>query len=258
MEKPIGIFDSGIGGLSVLNKLKELLPNESFVYLADNINCPYGNKSKKEIVFFSIKNTSKLIELNCKMIVVACNTATTNAIQKIRERVSVPVIGIEPGIKPAINYTKTNNIGVLATEKTLSSKLFMKTSKENKIHNIKIHEQIGYDLVNTIEKRSFSRNELFSILKSYLTPMINKNIDCLVLGCTHYNFLIDIIEEIIPENIILIDTITPVINHIKNTLISNEILNNSNSKRYIHIFHNDNPLPKEYIQKDYILNYLKF
>ena len=179
MEKPIGIFDSGIGGLSVLNKLKELLPNESFVYLADNINCPYGNKSKKEIVFFSVKNTSKLIELNCKMIVVACNTATTNAIQKIRERVSVPVIGIEPGIKPAINYTKTNNIGVLATEKTLSSKLFMKTSKENKIHNIKIHEQIGYDLVNTIEKRSFSRNELFSILKSYLTPMINKNIDCL-------------------------------------------------------------------------------
>ena len=258
MEKPIGIFDSGIGGLSVLNKLKELLPNESFVYLADNINCPYGNKSKKEIVFFSVKNTSKLIELNCKMIVVACNTATTNAIQKIRERVSVPVIGIEPGIKPAINYTKTNNIGVLATEKTLSSKLFMKTSKENKIHNIKIHEQIGYDLVNIIEKRSFSRNELFSILKSYLTPMINKNIDCLVLGCTHYNFLSDIIEEILPENIILIDTITPVIKHIKNTLMSNEILNNSKSKRYIHIFHNDNPLPKEYIQKDYILNYLKF
>ena len=102
------------------NKLKELLPNESFVYLADNINCPYGNKSKKEIVFFSVKNTSKLIELNCKMIIVACNTATTNAIEKLREVIGIPIIGIEPGIKPAISYTKTKNIGILATEKTLN------------------------------------------------------------------------------------------------------------------------------------------
>ena len=103
---------------------------------------------KKEIVFFSVKNTSKLIELNCKMIIVACNTATTNAIQNLRERVSVPVIGIEPGIKPAIKYTKTKNIGVLATEKTLSSKLFLETSDENNTHNIKIHQQIGNELVN--------------------------------------------------------------------------------------------------------------
>jgi len=258
MKKAIGIFDSGIGGLSILNKLKELLPNESFIYLADNINCPYGNKSKKEIVFFSVKNSSKLIELNCKMIIVACNTATTNAIHKLRERVSIPVIGIEPGIKPAIKYTKTKNIGVLATEKTLSSKLFLETSNENKTHNIKIHEQIGYELVNIIEKGSFPRNELFSILKSYLTPMINKNIDCLVLGCTHYNFVIDIIEEIIPENIIIIDTITPVNTHIKNILISNEIFNKSNSKRYVQVFYNGNSFPKKYIQKDYILKYLKF
>ncbi len=185
MEKPIGIFDSGIGGLSVLNKLKELLPNESFVYLADNINCPYGNKSKKEIVFFSVKNTSKLIELNCKMIIVACNTATTNAIQKIRERVSVPVIGIEPGIKPAINYTKTNNIGVLATEKTLNSRLFFETLSNNKLNGVKIHEQIGYKLVNMIEKNSFSKTDFLKILENYLQPMINKNNDCLVLGCTH-------------------------------------------------------------------------
>ena len=95
-NRPIGLFDSGIGGISILDKLKELLPNENFIFLADNKNCPYGYKSKKDIIFLSTKNCEKLIELNCKAIVVACNTATTNAIKKLREVIGIPIIGIEP------------------------------------------------------------------------------------------------------------------------------------------------------------------
>ena len=164
MNNPIGIFDSGIGGISILDKLKDMLPNENFIYLADNVNCPYGSKSKKEIFSLSYKNCEKLIELDCKAIIIACNTATTNSIKKIREIISLPIIGIEPGIKPAINHTKTKNIGVLATEKTLDSKLFIETLNDNKIHDIKIHEEVGYKLVEIIEKNSFSKNELYPIL----------------------------------------------------------------------------------------------
>ena len=124
MDKAIGVFDSGIGGLSILNSLVEKLPYENFVYLSDNKNCPYGNKSQEQIINFSLKNSKKLIELNCKMIIVACNTATTNSIDLLREKIDIPIIGIEPGIRPAILNTKTKNIGVLATEKTLESKLY--------------------------------------------------------------------------------------------------------------------------------------
>ena len=258
MNNPIGIFDSGIGGISILDKLKDMLPNENFIYLADNINCPYGSKSKKEIFSLSYKNCEKLIEFDCKAIIVACNTATTNSIKKLREIISLPIIGIEPGIKPAINYTKTKNIGVLATEKTLDSKLFIETLNDNKIHDIKIHEKVGYKLVEIIEKNSFSKNELYPILKSYLDPMINKNIDCLVLGCTHYYYIKDIIKDLIPENITIIDTITPVNKHIYNTLKLSKSLNQSGSKRNINIFYNGDPLSKKYMNDIYKVRYLDF
>ena len=163
MESPIGIFDSGIGGISILNKLKKILPNENFIYLADNKNFPYGNKSKKEIFLLSYKNCQKLIEFNCKIIIVACNTSTTNSIKKLRDLISIPLIGIEPGIKPAIKYTKTKNIGILATEKTLTSNLFFETLNKNNIDDVNIHEQIGYDLVKIIEEDLFSKNNLIDI-----------------------------------------------------------------------------------------------
>ena len=189
MDKAIGVFDSGIGGLSILNSLVEKLPYENFIYLSDNKNCPYGNKSQEQIINFSLKNSKKLIELNCKMIIVACNTATTNSIDLLREKIDIPIIGIEPGIRPAILNTKSKNIGVLATEKTLESKLFNSTSKNNLTDDITIHEQIGYGLVNEIEKGVNGNILIEKYLKKYVTPMIEKNIDYLVLGCTHYNFL---------------------------------------------------------------------
>ena len=258
MKNPIGIFDSGIGGISILEKLKQLLPNENFIYLADNRNCPYGSKSKKEIISLSKKNCEKLIELNCKIIIIACNTSTTNSIKKLREIIAIPIIGIEPGLKPAIHYTKTKNIGILATEKTLGSKLFFETLNQNRIDDIHIHEQIGYELVNLIEEGSHSKQNLYKILEKYLVPMINKKIDCLLLGCTHYNHIKDIIEEIIPEDIKIVDTIAPVNKRVLNILKSNNILNKSTNKRTIKIFYNGKKLSSNYLDQEYDLRYLEF
>ena len=258
MKNPIGIFDSGIGGISILEKLKQLLPNENFIYLADNRNCPYGSKSKKEIISLSKKNCEKLIELNCKIIIIACNTSTTNSIKKLREIIAIPIIGIEPGLKPAIHYTKTKNIGILATEKTLGSKLFFETLNQNRIDDIHIHEQIGYELVNLIEEDSHSKQNLQKILEKYLVPMINKNIDCLLLGCTHYNHIKDIIEEIIPVDIEIVDTIAPVNKRVLNILKSNNILNKSTNKRTIKIFYNGKKLSNNYLDQEYDLKYLEF
>ena len=258
MENPIGIFDSGIGGISILEKLKQLLPNENFIYLADNQNCPYGSKSKKEIISLSKKNCEKLIELNCKIIIIACNTSTTNSIKKLREIIAIPIIGIEPGLKPAIHYTKTKNIGILATEKTLGSKLFFETLNQNRIDDIHIHEQIDYELVNLIEEGSHSKQNLYKILEKYLVPMINKKIDCLLLGCTHYNHIKDIIEEIIPVDIKIVDTIAPVNKRVLNILKSNNILNKSTNKRTIKIFYNGKKLSNNYLYQEYDLKYLEF
>ena len=258
MKNPIGLFDSGIGGISILEKLKQLLPNENFIYLADNRNCPYGSKSKKEIISLSKKNCEKLIELNCKIIIIACNTSTTNSIKKLREIIAIPIIGIEPGLKPAIHYTKTKNIGILATEKTLGSKLFFETLNQNRIDDIHIHEQIGYELVNLIEEGSHSKQNLHKILEKYLVPMINKKIDCLLLGCTHYNHIKDIIEEIIPVDIKIVDTIAPVNKRVLNILKSNNILNKSTKKRTIKIFYNGKKLSSNYLDQEYDLRYLEF
>ena len=258
MKNPIGIFDSGIGGISILEKLKQLLPNENFIYLADNQNCPYGSKSKKEIISLSKKNCEKLIELNCKIIIIACNTSTTNSIKKLREIIAIPIIGVEPGLKPAIHYTKTKNIGILATKKTLGSELFFETLNQNRIDGIHIHEQIGYELVNLIEEGSHSKQNLYKILEKYLVPMINKKIDCLLLGCTHYNHIKDIIEEIIPVDIKIVDTITPVNKRVLNILKSNNILNKSTNKRTIKIFYNGKKLSSNYLDQEYDLRYLEF
>ena len=139
-NQAIGIFDSGIGGTSIWNAIHELLPNEKTIYLADSKNAPYGQKSKEEIVALSMKNVDLLLDMNCKLIVVACNTATTNAIRELRAKYYIPFIGIEPAIKPAVTHSKTQIIGILATQGTLNSELFNKTTE--KYQDTKIIEQV--------------------------------------------------------------------------------------------------------------------
>ena len=202
---PIGIFDSGIGGTSIWKEITALLPNENTIYLSDSKNAPYGEKSKQEIIDLSIKNTEFLLKQNCKLIVVACNTATTNAIQFLREKYNVPFIGIEPAIKPASLKTKTNRIGILATKGTLNSELFEKTSSTiNK--QITVKENIGTGLVELIEDGKIDSNEMKNLLSLYLNPLINEGVDCLVLGCTHYPYLIPQIREIVGNKMEIIDS----------------------------------------------------
>jgi glutamate racemase len=203
-NQPIGLFDSGIGGTSIWSAIHTLMPNENTIYLADSKNAPYGERTKEAIIALSMKNTELLLEMKCKIIVVACNTATTNAIKELRAKYDVPFIGIEPAIKPAVHHSKTQTIGILATKGTLSSELFNKTVEQ--YHDTKIIEQIGHGLVELIESGAIDSPEMDQLLNKYLTPMVAANIDYLVLGCSHYPYLIPKIKKIIPNNIHIIDS----------------------------------------------------
>ena len=241
---PIGLFDSGIGGLSIYNEIKNSMPNESTIYIADNLNAPYGKKAESEIIQLSIKNTQKLVDLRCKLIIVACNTATTNAIEILRKKFNVPIVGIEPAIKPAMLETKSNNIGVLATEKTLSSNLFLKTS-DRFSKGINIHEQIGFDLVKIIEENGINEELLIPKLREYIEPMLEKNIDHLVLGCTHYYYLMYLLKKILPNGVKILDSSRAVTKRVKNLLKDYNIDSNTSKTKNIFLCTgNDNVIKK--------------
>tara|TARA_R100000935_G_C2840337_1_gene170598 strand:- start:5728 stop:6519 length:792 start_codon:yes stop_codon:yes gene_type:complete len=202
---PIGIFDSGVGGSSIWKEIHQLLPNENTIYLADSANAPYGNRSEAEIIALSIKNTEVLISMGCKLIVVACNTATTNAIDILRTNYNIPIIGIEPAIKPAALQTRSKSIGILATKGTLSSALFHKTS-EAFTKDISVIEIVGEGLVPLIEKGALGSKELQKLLEKYTAPMLAAKIDYLVLGCSHYPYLIPQLQKMLPETVTIIDS----------------------------------------------------
>ncbi|MES2410893.1 MAG: glutamate racemase [Bacteroidota bacterium] len=223
-NNPIGLFDSGIGGTSIWAAIHDLLPNEDTIYLADSKNAPYGQKSKEEIIELSIKNTEFLLNQNAKIIVVACNTATTNAIRELRAKYDVPFIGIEPAIKPAAINSQKHVIGILATQGTLNSELFHQTAE--KFHDTKIIEQIGHGLVSLIEKGEMNSSEMNSLLHQYLEPMIDANIDYLVLGCSHYPYLIPQIKKILPKDIEIIDSGEAVARQTRSVLLERNALTN--------------------------------
>ena len=223
-KQPIGIFDSGVGGISIWREIHFLLPNEHTIYLADSKNAPYGNRSKSEIIELSIKNTELLIEKGCKLIVVACNTATTNAIKTLRENYQIPFIGIEPAIKPAALNTQTKTVGILATKGTLSSELFHKTT-DLYSSGIKVIEQVGEGLVEFIENGDLNSKALKTLLKNYLQPMIDSKIDYLVLGCTHYPFLMPLLLDILPKHVKIIDSGEAVARQTKAILEKYNLLN---------------------------------
>ena len=236
---PIGMFDSGVGGTSIFKAVQQLLPKEQIIYLADSRNAPYGAKSKSEIIDLSYKNTELLLDQGAKIIVVACNTATTNAIKELRCSFDVPFIGIEPAIKPAALQSKSKVIGILATKGTLSSELFTKTS-ELFAKNTEIIEVIGEGLVPLVEKGSLNSEETRNLLLRLLQPMIAKGIDYLVLGCSHYPYLIPLIKEILPEGVQIIDSGEAVAKQTKAVLQNAKLLSDRLEKDSI-FFSNKNP-----------------
>ncbi|NAS13925.1 glutamate racemase [Poritiphilus flavus] len=236
-KRPIGIFDSGVGGTSIWKEIHRLLPGESSVYLADSKNAPYGEKSRQEIIDLSRKNTKLLIERGCKLIVVACNTATTTAISQLRAEYELPFIGIEPAIKPAALQSATGTVGVLATKGTLSSQLFNTTS-QNHAHHIEIVEQEGKGLVRLIEAGRVNSEETRQLLQKFLQPMLDANMDHLVLGCTHYPYLIPELRELLPDDIKIIDCGEAVARQTKKVL-EKKGLSNTSEERPIHQFYSN-------------------
>ncbi len=232
-NQSIGVFDSGIGGLSIWKEIIQLLPLESTIYLADSKHAPYGEKSQDEITQLCIKNTEILLQLGAKIIVVACNTATTNAIQYLRAHYDIPFIGIEPAIKPAALQSKNKSIGILATKGTLNSHLFSSTS-ERYTQEIQTIEVIGKGLVPLIEEGKIYDLEIKELLKNYLKPMIQADIDYLVLGCSHYPFLLPVLKEILPDQVTIIDSGEAVARQTKTILEQKEILIKHKKQQTVH------------------------
>jgi len=234
---PIGIFDSGVGGTSIWKEIHQLLPFENTTYLADSKHAPYGYKSKEEILALSFKNTEFLLERNCKLIVVACNTATTNAISQLRANYSVPFIGIEPAIKPAALHTHTKNIGILATQGTLSSDLFHQTAQAF-TNSIKITEVVGEGLVPMIESGDLDSPKLLELLRSYVAPMLAAKVDHIVLGCSHYPYLIPQLRSLIPKDIKIIDSGAAVARQTQSVLEKFDLLNTETSAPQLRFYSN--------------------
>jgi glutamate racemase len=252
MNGPIGIFDSGIGGITIYNAINKLMPNESIIYFSDNLNSPYGNKSKEEIKNFSAKNTNWLIEKGCKIIVVACNTATTNSIDYLRNTYKIPFVGVEPAIKPAANNTKTGVIGVLATKGTLTSNLFNITSNDY-CSEIKIIESDGQGLVELIENGIFSGEKLEKMLKLFIDPMISANIDYLVLGCTHYPLISKSLKKILPRNVKILDSGIAVAKQTKFLINKNKLVNQNNKSESIFYCNSKTSALEKVLQKNSII-----
>jgi len=241
-NKPIGIFDSGVGGTSIWREIHGLLPYEKTLYLADSKNAPYGEKPIEEIKQLSKKNTEKLLKMGAKIIVVACNTATTNAIMELRASYSVPFIGIEPAIKPAAVNSKTKTIGILATRGTLTSSLFAQTSDFYK-KNINVVEVEGRGLVELIEAGKIASPQMHSLLLKLLEPFFLNKIDYLVLGCSHYPYLIPKLKELLPKEVQIIDSGEAAARQTQAILLKHNLLTNEKtSKRPVpEFFSNTNP-----------------
>ncbi|MDO5607063.1 MAG: glutamate racemase [Capnocytophaga sp.] len=235
-DNPIGLFDSGVGGTTIWKEIVAFLPNENTLFLADNLNAPYGQKSKEEITRLCEKNTRFLLENQVKIVIVACNTATTNAISYLRNKFEdISFIGIEPAIKPAALSSVTGKVGVLATKGTLSSELFLKTSYTSAQQTgIQIVERVGEGLIELIESGRLESPEMFQLLQEYLLPMVSENIDYLVLGCTHYPYLLPQIQKIIPPHIRVIDSGYAVARQTHKVLSTQGLLRKANRSQAVH------------------------
>jgi glutamate racemase len=205
-EKPIGVFDSGIGGLTVVKRLTSVLPLENIVYFGDTARVPYGSKSNSTVIEYSIQDAKFLMNKNVKAIVVACNTASSIALEEIKNKFNVPVIGmIEPGAKSAVSNSKNGKIGVIGTRATINNKAY--SAEINKLDPaIKVYEKACPLFVPLAEEGWINHQATRLIANDYLHELREKGIDTLVLGCTHYPILTEVIQEAVGDNVILIDS----------------------------------------------------
>ena len=209
----IGIFDSGVGGLSVFREIRKVLPDERYVYFSDNAHCPYGEKTREYIIERARSITETLLSKGADVIVVACNTATAAAIADLRERYDVPFIGMEPAVKPAASCTKTGVVGVLATAGTLKADKYL-TTRGKYAEEVRFVEHVGEGFVELVEAGITSGTEAEATVKSSLDPLLEAGADTIVLGCTHYPFLSDVIIGLAGPEIRLIDPAPAIAKHL--------------------------------------------
>jgi glutamate racemase len=216
-NQPIGIFDSGVGGLSVLQHVHQLLPHEHILYIADSGYAPYGCQDNSFIEQRSRVITEHLIAQGAKAIVIACNTATASIIESFRQQYGIPFIGIEPGIKPAIAMTKNGHIGIMATTGTLSSTRYSEL-RQRFGDSVNVHNQACPGLADQVEAGLLDDPDTMQLLKKYLSILEKKQVDTIVLGCTHYSFLITQIKKIMGPSIQLVDTSYAIAEQLKRVL----------------------------------------
>ena len=226
----IGIFDSGIGGLSVFREIRKILPRERYIYYSDNAHCPYGEKSKEYIIDRARKISDLMISKGADIIVIACNTATAAAIKTLREEYSIPFVGMEPAIKPAAAITKTGVVGVLATAGTLKADKY-KDTRGRYADDIKVVEHIGQGFVELVESGITAGPAAEDIITESLEPMLDEGADTIVLGCTHYPFLSETISKVAERlspgrNIRLIDPAPAVAKHLCDIMKEKAIIRN--------------------------------
>lgn len=194
----IGIFDSGVGGLSVFREIRKVLPDEKYIYFSDSAHCPYGEKTGEYVTDRTREITRTLLDAGADIIVVACNTATAAAIASLRQEFPVSFIGMEPAVKPAASSTKTGVVGVLATAGTLKADKYLNT-RGRYSEGVKIVEHIGQGFVETVEKGITTGPEAEKTVKESLAPLLDEGADRIVLGCTHYPFLMETIKKVSDE-----------------------------------------------------------
>ncbi len=224
-RRPIGVFDSGVGGLSVLKVLRETFPREDFVYIGDNVNNPVGNKSHEEIIDIAFHIADTLSRVPVKMMVVACNTFTVVALDEIRERVDVPVVGVCQGVKTAILMSKAHTIGIMATAATVASHVHKYVALEIE-PQLKVWEQPCPELAGLIETGHIQGPVLERAIRSYLAPIQDRHIDTVVLGCTHFPFVKKELEKITGDSIRYIDPAYETAELVGRVLRDQEIVNN--------------------------------
>lgn len=234
---PIGVYDSGFGGLSVWRELRRLLPNESLLYLGDGKNCPYGGRSRSEIEGFAMAAVERLVAEGVKMVVVGCNTATTAAVEALRQRwCDMPIVGLEPAVKPACLTTQTGKIAVLATAHSLASDMFLATAARY-AEDIEVVKVVGDGFVEIVESDMEHTPEAESFVRTAVEPLLGRGVDKIVLGCTHYPFLRSLIEQVVAgHDIEVIDSGVAVARRVESLLNEYDIaagVDNQPTMRYL-------------------------
>ncbi|HEX2993502.1 MAG TPA: glutamate racemase [Anaerolineales bacterium] len=241
VNSPIGIFDSGVGGISVLRAIRQQMPEESIIYFGDQGHVPYGPRSLEQIQSFSEAVTQFLLAHNAKIIVVACNAASAAALKYLRVKFpDVQTVGMEPAVKPAVEYTHTGKVGVLATPATFQGALYASVV-ERFAHDVELFQNVCAGLVQQIEQGNLNGAETRKILEDALLPMLEKNIDTVVLGCTHYPFVIPLIQQIAGENVRVIDPAPAVARQTRHLLEAQGMRNQSVLRGNIKFYTSGNP-----------------